>query len=218
VSTPHEPGGLLVGAVQGTIQGSAQISLRTTVPFQSEPSEQEFQGVIDFASDRCQLESKEGRVVLDGSSEYSELDDGRWSLAQGTPGTWGIFHPRGALEDLRMAATNVTVLNDGSFSVQLDRDVVDAISALGLSPAWTVGANVALDDESRITSLGLSFTDRTPPSPEPGPSMYARSMSLMFEFTSFGDPVHIDLPPTESTISVEDHLDEFLQGDLGASD
>jgi hypothetical protein len=43
-------------------------------------------------------------------------------------------------------------------------------------------------------------------------------MCLTFEFTSFGDPVHIDLRPTESTISVEDHLDELLQGDPGALD
>src|SRR5262249_47182247 len=113
--------------------------------------------------------------------------------------------------------TTVTVLNDRSFSVQLDRDAVDAISALGLAPEWVVGASVGLDDESRITSLGLSLTDSTPPSPEPAPSMYTGSMCLTFEFTSFGDPVHIGLPPRESTISFEDHLNELLQGDSGAS-
>jgi hypothetical protein len=206
-----------MGAVQRTIHGSAQISLRGTLLYESGPSEREFQGVIDFASDRCQLDGEEGRVVLDGSSEYSELDDGRWSVTQGPPGTWGMFHPRGALEGLRKVSTYVTVLNDGNFSVQLDRDAADAISALGLSPAWTVGANVALDGESRITSLGLTFTDSTPPSAEPAPT-YVGSMCFTFEFTSFGDPVHIDLPPTESTISVEDHLDELLQSDPGALD
>jgi hypothetical protein len=67
-------------------------------------------GVIGFASDRCQLDVDQqrvlgghGRMVLAGRATYHQLEDGRWTFQEGPPGTRGFFHPRAMLEALVLA-------------------------------------------------------------------------------------------------------------------
>ena len=204
MSAVGDPRAVVTAAVGHTIDGSARISVRASLPFAFLP-DGEFRGVVDFASDRCQLTGP-GRLVLDGPATYTQLDDGRWTHQDGPPGTWALLHPRGALEGLRRACITAVARGERRFSIELDRDALDEIAALGLAAAWTVSACVALDEKQRIRNLDLTFSD---------PSEPDGSMRVIFEFENFGDPVSIDLPPASSTIPLADHIAEICDAPSG---
>lgn len=162
-----------------------------------------FVGVVDFASDRCQFQAGDARMVLDGGVTYQRLEDGRWTCDNGGPGEWSSFHPRWPLEAIRRAAIDVlhAHANDGTrFDIRLDRDRVTEFTYAGIAPDWDMTAQVLVDGAGRITRIDIALRS------EDNEGQYA--MDTRFELTDFGTPVEIDLPPPEQVISERAYLSE----------
>jgi hypothetical protein len=140
-------------------------------------------------------------LVIVGPTSYVQLDDGRWTCQEGPPGTWDALHPRGHLEALRAAGCTATALSARRFTASFERGALDAIINPGVSSTWDASADIALDEQGRITRATLRLTDAREPQ---------RGMELTFELHRFGQPVSIDLPPADATISHADHIDELL--------
>jgi hypothetical protein len=113
MATPGD-GTELDAAVERALVGWARLRLRTSpLPpqFSAPPGVEipgmDLQGAVDFTSDRCALDGLQQAMRLFGSDSYQQQPDGQWVVADGPEGSWGMFHPHGLLEGLRVAREHV---------------------------------------------------------------------------------------------------------------
>ena len=116
-------------------------------------------------------------------------------------GTWALFHPRWALQALRQACNGGTYLKTGEIEVQLDRDSLDRITTVGVSPDWHIAGRIALDGRERIIKASFDLTAPTAPD---------ESLHLSLGLDDFDRPVTIELPSPAHTISLTDYAKEQL--------
>jgi hypothetical protein len=186
----------LVARAERTGRGSAQVTVSAGPVSNGSPEHDwggAMHGVVDFGTDRCRLDG-DAVLVFDGPAIYTELENGRWARDEGTPGRWGMCHPRVALEALRRACTSAVAVGAERFSAELDRGVLDRIVHAGLYPGWIVSADVGLDQAGRVALATLMFRDPTEPT---------QGMDLSFAFESFAGPVAIDLPRPAGTQDID---------------
>lgn len=197
-------------AVQRTVRGSALVTVRSVLLVDRAGIEGDIDGVlygvIDFASDRCRLDSDKQRVldgrgtlVLAGAASYQQLDDGRWTYMQGPLGPRGLMHPRTFLEALRLAFRTATAGAENQLVVELDRDTLNGIVDAGVADGVSVRALVACDDHGRIARVSLDLTDGEDSTPY---------LHLILDLEQSDGAVSIELPPAELTISARARIDE----------
>ena len=160
-------------------------------------------GVVDFNTDRCALDGEPDETMsmrLAGPDTYALLEDGRWTLDRGPPGSWGAFHPRAPLEAILGARESVVALPDGRFRVELNRDELDRIISAGVFKIWRPHAEVSVDAHGHLSSVQLVLVDANDSD---------ASMHTLFDFELCDGPLIVDLPPAEMTIPMTEHVEEL---------
>jgi hypothetical protein len=195
-----DAGAAVAAAAAATVSGSARLAVGVDMAF-DEPSERlSVSGIVDFESDRCQLDGDATHLRMVGSKTYQQLDDGRWSWQEGAPGTRGMFHPRWMLEALRRAQVSSRALSETEFAVELDRAALARLVDAGVAPEWNANAHVELDAAGRVCQVTYCLTTAEESVP---------SMRVSYELSDFGAHAAVQLPDATTTISLADHLLEL---------
>jgi hypothetical protein len=193
----------LLAAVERIISGAARVRVSVRAEFENAFDDVDLRGVVDFNTDRCALDGEEDGTMstrLAGPDTYARLEDGRWTLDHGRPGTWGLFHPHAPLEAVRRARERAVALPDGRFHVDLNRDELDQIISAGISKAWRPHAEVSVNEHGDLSSVQLVLVDENDSN---------AWIHTLFEFERCDGPVVVDLPPAEMTITTIEHIEEL---------
>jgi hypothetical protein len=202
-------GAAVATAVAATVSGSARVVVGVDMAL-DEPSERlSVSGIIDFESDRCQLDGDATHLRMVGAKTYQQLDDGRWSWQEGAPGSRGMFHPRWILEALRGAQISSRALSENEFAVELDRVALARLVDAGVSPTWNANARVELDVTGRVCQVTFCLTTAEELLTTAEGSV--PSMCVSYELSDFGAEAAVQLPEATTTISLADHLLELDQ-------
>jgi hypothetical protein len=193
----------LAAAVERILTRPARVRVSVRGQFKNGFDDVDLRGAVDFATDRCALDGERDQTMsvrLAGPDTYARLEDGRWTLDQGPPGSWGLFHPRAPLEAILRAREAVVALPDGRLRVELNRDELDRIVSAGVSLAWTPHAEVAMDEHGDLSSVQLVLVARN------DSNAWLRTL---FEFEPRNGRVIVDLPPPDVTITAAEHTEEL---------
>jgi hypothetical protein len=197
-----EVGAAVATAVAATVSGSARVAVGVDMALDETSERLSVSGIIDFESDRCQLDGDATHLRMVGAKTYQQLDDGRWSWQEGAPGSRGMFHPRWILEALRGAQISSRALSENEFAVELDRVALARLVDAGVSPTWNANAGVELDVAGRVCQVTFCLTTAEESVP---------SMCVSYELSDFGAEAAVELPEATTTISLADHLLELDQ-------
>jgi len=178
---------------------SVVVAARSKLAYQGSGMELRLHGVVDFSTDRCRLDGPTGAVVCDGSNQYSQLPDGRWTR-QGEPGRWSNVHPRWGLELLARAVSRVQETAPGHYAVAFDPIRAAAITHAGLAPEWPADGSAELDEAGRIAHIDVRL--------EAGDA----ALDWEISFADFGPPPEpIDVPPAMAVVELGAHVQELRE-------
>jgi hypothetical protein len=161
-------------------------------------------GHVDFAADRCRLDGPTGAVVCDGSTQFSQLTDGRW-VRQREAGRWSNLHPHWALELLTRAAHDPQQTAPGRVAVTLDVGRASAITYGGIPGQWAASGEVELDEVGRIGRLDVRLRADD------------AALTWTITFEHFGPITAIDLPPPNQVVELDAHVEMLHRHPPGPS-
>lgn len=205
----HDLGSVVSAAAKQTMRGAVHVTVSWRASIPDFDGGADCGGIADFDADRCRLDAQadadELAMVFDGPVAYMRQADGRWTWTKGAPGTHNMFDPRSALEALVHAQRSAVAAATDVVELTLDYETLSAGSDIGLAPDWDESiAVVQLLPSGTIARVTLTHRSQDDPD---------AWMRLDYQITKRAAPGQIDLPKSETTISLEQYTVEQMEGE-----